>query len=59
MNRVVQTNQLCACGAVRGVGSLWGNPTPARRATTFNNLARLDSVGNAMESTRARISTVT
>jgi hypothetical protein len=59
MNRVEQMNQMCACGAVRGVGSLWGNPTPARRAMTFNNLVHLDSVGNAMESTRARISRVT
>jgi hypothetical protein len=59
MNRVVQTNQLCACGAVRGVGSRWENPTPARRATNVNNLVHLDSVGKAIESTRARISTVT
>ena len=59
MNRVEQMKQMRACGAVRGVGSLWGNPTPARRATKLNNLARLDSVGKAMESTPARISTVT
>jgi hypothetical protein len=59
MNRVEQMQQVCACGAVRGVGSLWGNPTPARRATKFNNLVHLDSVGKAIESTRARISTVT
>lgn len=59
MNRVEQIKQMCARGAVRGVGSPRGNPTPARRAMKFNNLARLDLVGNAMESTRTRISTVT
>jgi hypothetical protein len=59
MNRVEQMKQMRACGAVRGVGSLWGHPTPARRATKVKNLARLDSVGNAMDSTHARISTVT